>query len=329
MKPTLLIAEPDNFSPAARRVLEEAFDVVCESLERRLHAMVEAMRAYDAIWIRLGHKIIVAPTDARCRWLACAATGVDHIDHDVCQRAGIQVISLKGESRFLKGVRATAEHTLALMLALLRRVPWAHQSVLDGNWDRDRYCGSELHGKTVGIIGLGRVGYQVSQMLRAFGCTVLSVDRNGQGLDVLLQAADIISLHVPLNDETRHFMDAAKLAQMKPGAMLINTSRGSVIDENAVAAAVLSGQLGGVAVDVLEGEPDISESPLAGLARSGLPVLITPHIGGKTHESCEKTEVFLAHKLVKAMSSAPPDEDGYDTPGEMPDDEAISPLSKS
>ncbi len=328
MKPSLLIAEPDNFSPAALRVLEKHFHVTQCKVDDQQH-MDAALARFDAVWMRLGHKIDSIPWAQRCRFIACPATGVDHIDLEACQRAGIEVISLKGESRFLQGVRATAEHTLALMLALVRRVPWAYQSVLNGNWSRDRFCGSELHGKVVGIIGLGRVGYQVSQILRAFGCTVLSVDRNGQGLDVLLQASDIISLHVPLNDETRHWLDAVKLSQMKPGAMLINTSRGAVIDETAVAQAVLSGRLAGVAVDVLEGEPDISESPLAGLARSGLPVLITPHIGGKTHESCEKTEVFLAHKLVKAMNNAPPDEDGLDTPGEMPEDETISPLLRS
>lgn len=327
MKPSLLIAEPDNFSPTAMRVLQEAFDVTSTHLAQ--DGMLDAMKLYDAIWVRLGHRIGKIPLHPRCRFLATPTTGLDHVNSLACGIAGIEVISLKGETRFLNGVRATAEHTIALMLSLLRRVPWASNSVLKGNWTRDRFCGSELHGKTVGIVGLGRVGYQVSQLLRAFGCTVLSVDKGGEGLWVVLQASDIISLHVPLNDETRHWLDADKLAQMKPGAILINTSRGAVIDEAAVSSAVLSGHLAGVAVDVLEGEPNITDSPLAGLARSGLPVLITPHIGGKTRESCEKTEVFLAHKLVKAMQNMPPDEDGLDTPGEMPEDETISPLLRS
>ena len=290
----------------------------------------EAMQDHDAVWITL-ERITAAdiPDNPRCQFIACPCTGLDHIDLEACQAAGIEVISLQGESRFLQGVRATAEHTMALMLAILRKLPWGYQDVLKGNWRRDRYCGSELHGKVVGIIGLGRVGYQVSQLLRAFGCTVLSVDKNGQGLDVLLQASDIISMHVPYGPETHHWFDAEKLKQVKRGAILVNTSRGGVIDEPAVAAELLSGRLAGVAVDVLEGEPDIADSPLAGLARTGFPVLITPHLGGNTHESREKTELFIATKLAKAMHNRPPDEDGFDTPGDMPEDEEVSPLLRS
>jgi D-3-phosphoglycerate dehydrogenase len=307
MKPSILIAEPHGFTPEAYRVLQIAANVWCATITR--NGMSEAMRHYDAIWVRLGHRITAAtiPADCKCRLIATPCTGLDHIDVDACRARGIEVVSLKGETEFLSDVHATAEHTLALTLALLRKLVPAVNGA--GDWQRDRYCGRELYGKTVGIIGYGRIGKQVCRLFNAFGTHAFTSDCGAW--DHLLRASDVVTLHVPFNASTRHIMGANELALMKPTAVLINTSRGGVIDEKALADALENERIAGAALDVLDGEPPDFNHPLLKLARTTDRVIVTPHIGGKTHESCEKTEVFLANKVVSRLRMTP-NEDGID-----------------
>jgi D-3-phosphoglycerate dehydrogenase len=299
-KPSLLIAEPHGFSPAAMRILQGAADVTCTHLERT--GLPLALQNYDAAWIRLGHRVtrLSIPLTCRCRLIATPCTGLDHIDVEACQERGIEVVSLKGETEFLSDVHATAEHTLALTLALLRKLVPAVNGA--GDWQRDRYCGRELFGKTVGIIGYGRIGKQVGKLFMAFGAKVLISD--GPVWEELLASSDVISLHVSYDESTRHLIGARELALMKPTAVLINTSRGGVIDEKALAEAIASERIAGAALDVLDGEPPDFNHPLLKLARTTDRVIVTPHIGGKTHESCEKTELFLAHKVVKCLEES-------------------------
>ncbi len=309
-----LIAEPADFSPEAIQILQTVATVDVRHCPRE--DLPRAFAEYDVVWFRLAHPITeaVLGEHPRCRILATAVTGLAHIDLDACARHGLRVISLKGETEFLKEVRATAELTVAITLALLRQIPEAAASVLSGKWNRDAFRGAELFGKTVGLVGLGRLGTLAAGYFQAFGCRVTGYDprpdfphavaQRADSLDDLLQTADIVSIHVEYKPATHGLIGARELRTMKPGAIVVNTSRGGVIDEGALLHALESGHLGGAALDVLVGEPDLPvDHPLVAFARRSQRLLIVPHIGGNTVESFAKTEVFLARKIVQALSA--------------------------
>jgi D-3-phosphoglycerate dehydrogenase len=247
----------------------------------------------------------------RLRIIATPTTGLNHINLEEAESRGIWVLSLRGESDFLKNIRATAEHTLALMLALLRQIPAAAAHTGAGGWDRDLFKGHELHGKTVGVVGYGRLGRIVARYLQAFDTHVLtadpSIDPGSVEPDVtlmplaqLLQEADLVTLHVNLCDETCGFFGREQFAAMRDRAWFINTSRGELVDESALLDALCSERLAGAALDVLceERSDGMADHPLVAYARTHDNLLITPHIGGATHESMTKTEEFIARKLV-------------------------------
>jgi D-3-phosphoglycerate dehydrogenase len=246
----------------------------------------------------------------RLKTIVTPTTGLNHIDLNEAHRRGITVLSLQGETEFLNDIRATAEHTVGLMLSLLRRVPSAVGDVQKGNWDRDLFKGHELFAKTIGIIGYGRLGRIVAKYLRAFDARILVSDPHfdqatldpgisAVGLDDLLQESNIVSLHVSLSDRTRSFFGKEQFSKMKPGGWFVNTARGELIDEMALLDALRSGQLAGAALDVLCGEHQnvMENHPLVAYVREHDNLLITPHIGGCTLESMEKTEMFMAKKL--------------------------------
>jgi D-3-phosphoglycerate dehydrogenase len=321
-RPRILIAEPNDFSPRAEAMLRVAGDVELGSLlANDDDAWRAAFAAYDVVWFRLARRITAAILSERprCTVLATPVTGLDHIDLAACAQRNVRVVSLRGETEFLRTVRATAEHTLALTLALLRHIPAALDDVRAGEWQRDRFRGGEIFGKTVGVVGVGRLGSIVAGFMRALGARVIGFDRRADfpadvvdaraaSLDDLLRASDIVTLHVSYGEATRHLIDARALAQMKPSALLINTSRGGVVDEAVLLRALESKSLAGAALDVLDGEPSIDAAhPVVAAVASkqfGDRLLVVPHIGGNTFESFEKTEVFLAGRVIEALSSA-------------------------
>lgn len=268
-----------------------------------------ALKDHDIVWLRLGHKLRAAdiPAACRCRILAIPATGLDHIDLEACSRVGIRVASLRGEVEFLREVRATAEHALALMLAVVRRLPAAHDSVLQGRWDRDSFRGRELYGRTAGIIGIGRLGSIMAGYCGALGMSVRGYDcrpdfptelaERCASLEDLVAASDIITIHVTYDANTRHLLTARHFALLRPGSVLINTSRGGVVDQDALLAALEDGRLSGAGLDVIDGEPLVGVShPLVAYARRHDNLVLTPHIGGNTSDSLAKTEAFIANK---------------------------------
>ena len=315
-RPRILIAEPDGFSSAAVELLRGSSDVELRPVstsELRL-----AFRDFDAVWIRLAHRIDASLLElaGRCRVLACAVTGLDHIDLMACEARGIRVVSLKGEADFLKEVRATAELTIALSLAVLRRLPAAVDDVARGSWTRDRFRGRELHEKTIGLVGMGRLGSLVAKMLRGFDVRILGCDPRADfphelaeqvGLDDLLARSDLVSLHVAYGPATHHLIGSAEIAKMKPDAYLVNTSRGGVVDEGALVDALKRSAIAGAALDVVAGEPTPDfRSELFEYARSHQNLVIVPHIGGNTHESVAKTERFIARKVLHALGVGDP-----------------------
>lgn len=308
----ILVAEPDDFSFRARQILEQIGDVELRSLAQS--GLPAALADFDVVWFRLGLKVgrDSFPPNPRCRILATPVTGLDRIDLDTCRENGVRVVSLKGETEFLQEVRATAELTVALTLALMRRIVPASRSVLEeGVWNRDRFRGHELYGKTAGIVGLGRLGGIVAGYFRSLGMEVIGcdprapmaspVERVGDLLS-LLRRSDVVSLHVPYDSSNHHLLGRREMDAMKAEGVLVNTSRGGVVDEVALLDALKAGSIAGATLDVLTDEPEIHlDHPLLEYAREHDNLLIVPHIGGNTYESFEKTEVFLAERVLEAL----------------------------
>jgi D-3-phosphoglycerate dehydrogenase len=312
---SIVIAEDADFSQEALTLLQGIADVDAIDLSGD-RAKSDLARA-DVLWVRLGAYVDEEILDAapHLKAIVTATTGLNHIDLDAAEQRGINVLSLRGETEFLKTVRATAELTLALTLALLRRIPVAVSQVHDGLWDRDLVKGGELYGKTVGIIGYGRLGRIVADYFNAFGSEVLAHDTAAVtaepgielvSLDALLKRADIVSLHVNYAPENHEFLGAPQFDAMRQGAIFVNTARGELIDEQVLLAALQSGKLAGAALDVIQNEQQLSPAdrlahPLIRFATEHDNLVITPHIGGCTGESMRNTEVFLAKKVMDTL----------------------------
>jgi D-3-phosphoglycerate dehydrogenase len=313
----ILNAEPEGYSAEARSILAGAGEVVERELRRG--ELIERLGGFDVLIVRLGHTIDREVIDAapRLRAVVSATTGLDHVDVPHAESRGVAVLSLAGETEFLRGITATAEHTWALLLALVRRIPAAVRSVAAGRWDRDAFRGRQLSGKRLGVVGFGRVGRQVAGYGQAFGMRVAAFDPgSGQTpagvdrivtLEELVERADVLTLHVPFRPQTRGMIGEPELARMPDGGVLVNTSRGGVIDQDALVRALEGGKLAGAALDVVEGEREdgsLAASPLLAYAREHDNLIVTPHLGGATLESMEATEVFMARKLVAFLGSA-------------------------
>ena len=309
----ILNLEPQDYSPVARAVLDRLGDVSDGPLTRS--ELMDRVGECNVLIVRLAHRIDREILDraGQLRVVVSSTTGLDHIDADYAASKGIAILSLRGEVEFLRGIPATAEHTWALLLALVRNLPAAVQSVRAGEWDRDRFKGHELAGQQLGILGLGRIGEMVARYGLAFGMRVSAydpfrqgwmerVDRASSQAD-LFSRSDVLSIHVPLNEQTVRLVGEAELVRLPAGALLVNTARGQVIDESALLQALESGRLAGAALDVLADETmgQLKSSLLLAYARSHTNLIITPHLGGATVESMAATEVFMANKLKEFL----------------------------
>lgn len=316
-RPRLLIAEPSDFSPQAEHMLAQHFEVVRHSTTQ--DELARALQEFDAIWIRLGLRVNAASLgeSIRCRTIACPATGIDHIDTAACHQRGVNVLSLKGEVDFLRSVRATAELTVGLLISLLRNIPGAARAVLCGTWNRNAFRGHEVSQKTIGIVGMGRLGSLVATMLSSFDCDLRGYDPRSDfpdgtvqrmgSLDELLAQSDIVTVHVAYDQTTHHMFSSDQFAKMKMGSWFINTSRSGITDEQALLSALVRGHLAGAALDVLDGEPhpNLEANGLIAYARRHDNLIVVPHIGGNTWESTRKTELFMAHKVLHAWGIQP------------------------
>ncbi len=312
----VVILESDGYSAEAFDIYRRLGSVVVGPWdEARLE--LELMEA-EVLVIRLG-KIDAAflRKAPRLRMIASPTTGLDHIDLGEAERRGIRIVSLKGRRDITEKIYATSEHTVALMLALLRKLSAAHHHVTEvGGWERERFIGREISGKIVGIVGCGRLGSRVASILQSLGATVIAADpllTSEQvpqdvellSLEALLPKADIVSAHVSLTPETEGMFGASAFALMKDGAHFVNTSRGQMVDESALLRALESGRLAGAALDVMRGEDGngshLLSNPLREYAKTHDNLLLTPHIGGATRESMASTEIAIAEEVVKQM----------------------------
>lgn len=236
--------------------------------------------------------------------IATPSTGTDHLDLPALAERGIAVQSLKEERQLLTQLTSTAELALGLMIACARHLPQCFEASRRGAWERSKLAGTQLSGKTLGIIGLGRLGAMMAKYGQALGMKLLFCDPRRKSevrgiehatLDELLQRADVISLHVHLTPETRHMLGRREFTLIKPGAILINTARGALIDEAALIEALRSGRLASAGLDVIDGEwlADLEKHPLIEYSRVQPRLYITPHVGGTCPES-----VYLATRHV-------------------------------
>lgn len=261
---------------------------------------------YDALIVRSSARVTAAvlANATRLRVIGRAGIGVDNIDVAAATRRGIVVMNTPGGNNV-----TTAEHTIAMMLALARSIPQATASMKSGKWEKNRFMGSELCNKVLGVLGIGNIGSLVVERAQGLKMQVIAHDpfiteeRARQlgvelvDLDTLFSRSDFISVHTPLTTDTRNLVDAAALARMKPTARLINCARGGIVDEDALAEAIRNGQLAGAALDVFAHEPPPPDHPLFGLDR----VICTPHLGAATDEAQINVSVAIAEQIVQFL----------------------------
>ena len=267
---------------------------------------------WDALVVRSQTRVdaeLLAAAAPRLSVVGVASVGTDRVDLGAATRAGVMVVNAPTGNTI-----AAAEHTMALMLALLRRIPSADASVRRGEWERAKYIGAELRHRTLGIIGLGKIGKAVARRAAAFEMRVMAHDplltseqatehsARLVGLAELLNRADVISVHVPLTAETRGIIGRAQIEAMKPGAVILNVARGGLVDEAALAAALHSGHLAGAAVDVFTAEPMAADNPL----RDAPNTILTPHLGASTAEAQDRVGIEMAEQLLLALAGVTP-----------------------
>jgi D-3-phosphoglycerate dehydrogenase / 2-oxoglutarate reductase len=271
-------------------------------------ALRSALAECEGAICRSGVKITAEALEGnrRLKAIVRAGVGTDNIDSRAATRLGIVVMNTPAGNTL-----STAEHTIAMMLALSRNIAPAYQSLLEGKWDRNKYMGTQLADKTLGIVGLGRIGQAVAERARALAMNVIGYDpflsnARAQELGVelvgrvedMLPRIDYLTVHTPLTDETQNLIGPAQIAKMRKGARLINCARGGIYDEAALVAGLKSGQLGGVALDVYASEPCTS-SPLFGMPH----VLCTPHLGASTEEAQTQVAVEGVNLLVDYLTT--------------------------
>lgn len=273
--------------------------------------ILQRIAEYDALMVRSGTKVTrdIIEAGTNLKIIGRAGVGVDNIDVEAATERGIVVVNSPGGN-----TRAAAEHTIALMLALARNIPQAHMMLKQGEWKRSKFMGMEVYGKTLGVIGFGRIGREVAKRAQGLGMEVIAYDpyiseesaeRIGVqlvDLPTLLQKADIITIHTPLTKETKHLLGEEELKKMKKGAKIINTARGGIVDEIALAKAIEEGIIGGAAIDVFEQEPPPPDHPLLKLEQ----VIVTPHLGASTVEAQEYVAVDVAEQIVNFFKGIPP-----------------------
>jgi D-3-phosphoglycerate dehydrogenase len=296
----------EKIADAGVELLSDRFTVDL-GLDWSLEELQERVAAYDALVVRSATKVtadLIARAE-RLKVVGRAGTGVDNVDVAAATRRGIVVCNAAGSNAL-----SAAEHAVALLLAQARNIPQAHSSLVAGRWERSKFGGIEVTGKTLGVLGFGRIGQMVAERAKGLGMTVTAYDplvaegryrelgvEKADTPEDLYRASDFISLHLASTPETRGFVDAAAFAAMKPGARLINAARGDVVDQDALVEALTSGHLGGAGIDVFPQEP-VTESPLFGLPG----VVVTPHLGASTEEAQDRAGVVVAEQVAAALT---------------------------
>ena len=305
--PKVLVCDP--ISEAGLDILRRVASVE-EAIGLPEDELIQKTADCDAIMVRSGTKITrrVLENSPKLQIVGRAGVGVDNIDVPAATENGVIVVNSPAGNTV-----AVAELALGMMLSLVRKLIPAHNSVVGGQWKRSKFLGSELYGKTLGIVGVGKIGVEVAKRAQSFGMKTVGFDpflssaRAAQlgieavSLEEVWKTADFITLHTPLTKETRHMVGEKVLAQMKPNAVILNCARGGIIDETALYNALKNGQIGGAGLDVYEQEPP-KDSPLWSLEN----VILTPHLGASTQEAQVEVALDVARQIVDVLEGRPP-----------------------
>jgi D-3-phosphoglycerate dehydrogenase len=310
----ILVTEPESCHKDYLALLRDIGKVFSKKIPRR--ELLKKISDYDILII--GVETIVdrrlLDRAKKLKIIGSHTTGVDHIDIDYATQKSIRIVTLRNESEALKNVTATAEHTMALILSLIRKIPWVFDAVRKKKWERNKYFGNQLFGKTMGVIGYGRLGSMVAKYGISFGMKVIAYDPyvdkqkmiQGQVLPVnlnsLLGESDIVTVHVKLTKETEGLIGYKEFQIMKSKRpIFVNTSRGKVVNENALLKALEKKWISGAAIDVLSTETisanPLLNNPLVEYAKKNQNLLITPHLGGATFESMRTTGLYIGEKI--------------------------------
>lgn len=286
--------------------------------------LVRIIPDYDALMIRSGTQVTKEIIEAGnlLKIIGRAGVGVDNVDVPAATRKGIVVVNSPEGNTI-----AAAEHAIAMMLSMSRHIPEANASVKSGKWERNRFIGVEVYKKTLGIVGLGKIGSHLATAAKAMGMKLLAYDpfisteRAEQlgcrlvELELLMRESDYITLHIPKTPETLHLINADVLSKMKPTARIINCARGGIIDEAALAEAIKSGQIAGAAIDVYEHEPLEADSPLRNVGQN---IVLTPHLGASTAEAQVNVAIDVAEQIRDVLLGLPA-RSAVNIPGIYPD----------
>lgn len=311
-----ILTEPKGYSPEAIRILRQ-FGPVYSWAEAQKNPALR--RRATILAVKLGMWISKRLMDRlpNLKIIGTSTTGLNHIDMDEAKCRGIAVLSLRGETKFLRTITPTAEETIGLMIMLMRNLHTGHKGVLNGKWLKKECYGRELSGRTLGIIGFGRLGSMVARFGRVFGMEVIACDPYVSfkemikkkvikvKMEEVFRNSDVVSNHVLFTPDTRNLITRRHFRLMKPTAYYLNTSRGELNDEKALLEALEKKWIAGAALDVLAGEDPkgrhVKGHPLVRHARRRKNLIIVPHLGGATYESMAKTEEFIAEKVVKEI----------------------------
>jgi D-3-phosphoglycerate dehydrogenase len=303
-KPRVLVRE--KIADSGVELLRHEFDVDL-GLEMQDGDLADRIGEYDAILIRSGTKLtadLIERAD-RLKVIGRAGTGVDNVDIDAATKRGI-IVANAPESNSI----AAAEHTMAMLLALCRNVPQAHGSLTGGQWERSRFGGAELYGKTLGVVGFGRIGQLVAKRAQSFDMEVIAFDKfvaaerfrelgveGAETSESLYERADFLTLHLPKTPDTVNWIDAEAIAKMRDGVRIVNCARGELVDLDALQAGLESGKVAGAALDVFPEEP-FTEHPL--FERDD--VVVTPHLGASTAEAQDRAGMVTAEQVRAALT---------------------------
>ncbi|MEW6417024.1 MAG: 2-hydroxyacid dehydrogenase [Nitrospirota bacterium] len=306
-----------NYQKENLKLLSDNFDVI--SLDNPSIITADILRDVSVIFAPLGYYFgeDIFSISPNLKVIATNTTGVPHIDVELASSRGIKVISLKDEKEFLDIITPTAELTMGLIINITRNVIPAIKSVLDGKWSRWEFGGQAMLSRmSLGIVGLGRLGNIVARYATAFGMKVSYYDpfiihnddwsyKRIESIEQLVSDVDIVSVHIPMNEENRYFLNKAVFSKFKRGSYLINTARGEVVDSEALIEALEDGIIKGAALDVLDGEfePDFSSRvlshPLVQYAQTHPNLIITPHIGGSTRDAWHLTQRYVIERTIE------------------------------
>lgn len=304
----ILVVSPNYFPDNILSELRDVAEIVSKNISHE--ELLNEIGDYDAVLTRVDTKFSkeILSRAKKLKVIGSATTGLDHIERFYAEKKGIHIVNLSGTHTL-----PTAEYAFSLMLSLAKKIPWAHNSLSKGTWERHKFFGNNMEGKILGVIGFGKIGSKVGKYAKNFGMNVLVYDpyisksiAEDMGakittLDDLLKNSDFISLHAYLSPETKNIINAKAFSKMKPTAFLINVGRGELVDEDDLLDALTKKKIAGAALDVFIDEPLPKDSELIKYAKSHNNLLITPHIAASTEESVREAAKEIVHNVKEFL----------------------------